>query len=75
MKANTGYRHTNFDVVKTVASRRLLHASYALVVENVLAIDRIEPPTPAFSEPLPMDLSGLELADPIQTKAVSTVPI
>lgn len=46
----------------------MLHASYSLVVENVLARDRIEPPPPAFSVPLPMDLSGLELADRLKRK-------
>jgi hypothetical protein len=42
---------------------------------KVVARDWIEPPPPAFSGPLPMDLSRLESAEPIETKAVSAVPI
>jgi hypothetical protein len=37
--------------------------------------DGIEQPTPAFSGPLPMDLSGVESAGAIETKALSEVPI
>jgi hypothetical protein len=35
----------------------------------------VEPPPPAFSGPLPMDLSGLESADAIDTKDVRAAPI
>jgi hypothetical protein len=41
----------------------------------MVARDGIEPPTPAFSGPLPMDLSGLESADTIDTKDVRAAPI
>jgi hypothetical protein len=41
----------------------------------MVARDGIEPPTPSFSGPLPMDLSSFESADPVETKAVSAAPI
>jgi hypothetical protein len=47
------------------------------VFRKLLIINRvrhgIEPPTPAFS--IPMDLSGLELADPFETKDVNAPAI
>jgi hypothetical protein len=41
----------------------------------MVARDGIEPPPPAFSGRLPMDLGGLESAFPIETKAISAVPL
>ena len=35
----------------------------------MVARDGIEPPTPAFSGPLPMELSALKSAEPIEVKA------
>jgi hypothetical protein len=46
-----------------------------LIDSKMVARDGIEPPTPAFQGPLPMDLSRLESADPIETKDVNAVPI
>ena len=41
----------------------------------MVARDGIESPTPAFSGPLPMDLSGLESADAIDMKDAREAPI